>query len=142
MINKWRSLSINTPKRVKEFYMFCVGLLINSEDFTDFKEILGNIITVSVNETTGEEIHSTHMTPAEIAKKKLIKRITSTNTSANEFLKENVLNTETGTADVEIVDEMNVNEWISEFWDNAMKNIVEGKDVNPFFNKDFSLQLK
>ena len=52
------------------------------------------------------------------------------------------MNTETGTADVEIIDKMYINEWISEFWDNTMKNSVERKYINLFFNKDFSLQLK
>lgn len=54
--------------------MICIALLIKSTDILRFRQILENILIVSMSETDGNNIHQI-LTPSEIAQTKLTEYI-------------------------------------------------------------------
>jgi len=75
LVCRWTCWKGKRTIRLKEFYVRCTRLLINSESLFEFKSILIDILTVCYSETEGECQISNTNHPSEVAREKLINKI-------------------------------------------------------------------
>lgn len=67
-IGQWKELQQRTTHRlVRQFYMRCIGLLVNCENMESAKEIISSILLVASSEMEGELVSGVR-TPSDLAK--------------------------------------------------------------------------
>lgn len=150
LVCRWKCWNKSSNMRLKEFYVRCIRLLVETNCLKDFQHVLVNILTVCSCETEGNIINTEQECPSEIAKNRLIKRIKG-NTSIKDFII--VENESIDLTYTEDYDNDNDNTFdnpsisiIQQFL-NELKLIVdgniliEGERISPYYLPDFRENL-